>query len=59
MNNPPDHEMRYYPIESLALADDVPGARQWASAFPIMLNSSLMFNGLAMTAEIPNSAALR
>lgn len=30
MNNQTDHEMRYYPKESLALTDDVPGARQWA-----------------------------
>lgn len=29
MNNL-DHEMFYYPRESLALTDDVPGARQWA-----------------------------
>jgi quercetin dioxygenase-like cupin family protein len=27
-----DHEMRYYPRESLCLVDDVPGARQWAVA---------------------------
>ena len=30
MNKSMDHEMRYYPKESLCLADDVPGARQWA-----------------------------
>lgn len=30
MNKPTDHEMHYYPTGSLALAEDVPGARQWA-----------------------------
>lgn len=29
MNNKADHEMRYYPKESLCLSADVPGARQW------------------------------
>ncbi|MDA8428693.1 MAG: cupin domain-containing protein [Geobacteraceae bacterium] len=30
MNNTVDHEMRYYPKESLCLTHDIPGARQWA-----------------------------
>ncbi len=32
MNGSRDQEMRYYPREGLKLADDVPGARQWAVA---------------------------
>ena len=30
MNNPADHEMQYYPNESLCLTADVPGSKQWA-----------------------------
>ncbi|HEY6873201.1 MAG TPA: cupin domain-containing protein [Geobacteraceae bacterium] len=30
MEEPKQHEMRYYPKERLRLADDVPGTRQWA-----------------------------
>ncbi len=30
MEDPKQHEMRYYPKEHLRLADDAPGTRQWA-----------------------------